>query len=135
MSDADVGGLRETYRDLVPLDEQPEGKRFTATLSDGTPVLAISIAERLATRVRSPERFDAAFARAAALRHETVASPLQWGVTAAGIPHCAYSRGQRIDLVPGDQSPSDVAILGVQVARSLAAIHGAGLVHGAIVTE
>ena len=135
MSDADAGGLRETYRDLVPLDQQPEGKRFTATLSDGTPVLAIAIAERLASRMGSAERFDAAFARAAALRHETVASPLQWGVTSEGIAHCAYSLGQRIGLVPGEQSPSDVAILGVQTARALAAIHGAGLVHGAIVTE
>ena len=135
MSDADVGGLRETYRDLVALDQRPEGKRFNATLADGTPVLAISIAERLASRVRSPERFDAAFARTAALRHESVALPLQWGVTVDGVAHCAYSRGQRIDLVPGEQSPSDVAILGVQVARALSAIHGAGLVHGAILTE
>jgi serine/threonine protein kinase len=94
-----------------------------------------TIAAPLAARVRSQERFDAALARAAALRHESIASPLEWGRSNDGQLHCTYPDAQRIELVPGQQSPSDVAILGVQMARALSAIHGAGLVHGAISTD
>lgn len=135
MGDADVGALRDIYRGLTELDRRPEGIRYSATLSDGTPVMVVAIAEQLAARVRNQERFDAAMARAAALGHESVASPLQWGSTSDGQLHCAFARGEQIPLVPGEQSPSDVAILGVQMARVLSAIHGAGLVHGAIVTD
>ena len=131
----DVGALRDTYRDLSALDQRPEGIRYAATLSDGTPALVVSIAPPLATRVRSPERFEAALARAAAVRHECLASPLQWGVASDGRLHCAYRRNQRVDLEPGQLSPSDVAILGVQVGRALSAIHGAGLAHGAVQTD
>jgi serine/threonine protein kinase len=128
----DLGGLRDVYRDLQELDRRPEGIRYSATLSDGSPVLVIAVAESLAAEVRDPERFNAAMARAAALGHEAVAIPKQWGATAEGQLHCAYERLEQIPLIAGEQSPSDVAILGVQMARAVGAIHGAGLVHGAI---
>src|SRR5687768_6340748 len=114
MGDADVGALRDIYRDLNELDRRPEGIRYSATLSDGSPVLVLEIAERLAAQVRTQERFDAAMARAAALGQEAIATPKQWGMTNDGRLHCAYARGEHIPLVAGDQSPSDVAILGVR---------------------
>ena len=132
---ADAGALRDIYRDVNELDRRPEGFRFVATRFDGAPVLVVLVAEDLAARVRNMDRFEAALARASALHHETIASPVQWGRTKDGHLHCAFPSGQRVDLAPGAQSPSDVAILGIQVAHALAAVHAAGLLHGGIVTE
>ena len=95
----------------------------------------VKVARDASARVRNEERFNAALTRAASLGHESVAPPIEWGRNEEGVLQCAYAPGARIDLVPGQQSPSDVAILGMRMARALGAIHGAGLVHGAIVTE
>lgn len=97
--------------------------------------LVVTIARDASARVRNQERFNAALERAAALGHESVASPLEWGRDESGQFLCTYATGDRIELVPGEQSPSDVAILGIQIAHAVGAIHGAGLVHGAIATE
>ena len=97
--------------------------------------MVVTIPPEIAARVRSQERFDAALAHAAALRHELIASPLEWGAGADGRLQCTYPAADRVPLVPGEQSPSSIAALGVQMARALSAIHGAGLVHGAIVTD
>lgn len=97
--------------------------------------MIVTIAPDVAARVRNRERFDAALARAASLRHELIASPVEWGVSSDGGLQCSYPPAERIELVAGAQSPSDVAIMGVQMARALGAIHGAGLVHGAVHTD
>ena len=134
MGDADAGALRETYQNLSEIERRPEGIRYSATLSDGARVHAIALAGDLAPFIRYPERFDAAFQRAAAVQHQAIAAPLAWGRTADDRLHCAFARTETLDLFPGTLSPSDVAILGVQLARGLAFIHGAGLVHGGIST-
>jgi len=95
----------------------------------------VTIAPELAARVRNQDRFDAALARAGSLRHERIASPTKWGVLTDGLLHCTYPALERVELIPGEQSPSDVAILGAQMAHAVSAIHGAGLVHGAINTD
>lgn len=97
--------------------------------------MIITVPPEIAARVRDRERFDAALARAAALRHELVASPLEWGADGDGGLRCAYQAIERVALVPGEQSPASVATLGVRMARALSAIHGAGLVHGAVQTD
>jgi serine/threonine protein kinase len=97
--------------------------------------LVVTIAPELAARVRNEERFDSALARAASLQHELVASPLEWGRNDDGGLRCTFPAATRVALVPGEQSPSDIAILGAQMALAVAAIHAAGLVHGAITTE
>ena len=95
----------------------------------------VTFAPEIAARVRSRELFDAALARAAALRHDRIASPLEWGVDSDGRLRCTYPAAERIALAPGEQSPSNVAIMGVQMSRALSAIHGAGMVHGAVHTD
>ncbi len=97
--------------------------------------LIVTIAPAIATRVRSEERFTAALARATALQHPLIASPLEWSRDKDGGLRIAFPAVTRIELVPGEQSPADVAILGAQMARALSVIHGAGLVHGAVATE
>lgn len=97
--------------------------------------MVVVIAPEVAARIRSQERFDAALARAAALRHERIASPLRCTLDDDGRLLCAYPVADRVELVPGEQSPSDVATMGVAMARALSAIHGAGLVHGAVQTD
>ena len=97
--------------------------------------IVVTIPPELSARVRNQERFDAALARARSLEHSLIAAPERWGPTDAGELQCVYPSLTRIELVPGEQSPSDVAILGVQMARALSAVHGAGLVHGCVTTE
>ena len=97
--------------------------------------IVVTIAREASARVRNQERFNAALARAAALDDESVARPREWGRDDNGQLTCTYPPADRVELVPGEQSPSDVAILGVQIARAIGAIHGAGLVHGAINTD
>ncbi|MEX2154761.1 MAG: protein kinase, partial [Gemmatimonadaceae bacterium] len=131
----DVSALREQYRDLSELDHRPEGIRYAATLPDGTPVVALAINEEVAARIRHPERFIAAFDRAAAVHHEAIVPPLAWGQAADGTLHCAYARLEPERISPGSLSPSEVATIGMQLARALSTVHGAGLVHGAITPE
>lgn len=134
MTDADDGALREHYHDLREIERRPEGIRYSATLSDGTPVVALAIAPGIADRMRHPERFITAMERSAAVHHEALPRPLAWGRVSDGRLHCAYARIDRIEIVPGALPPSDVAVIGVQLARALTAAHNAGLVHGAITT-
>jgi len=133
MSNADAGALRETYRDLSEIERRPEGVRHHATLNDGVRVHTIVLNDDIGSRIRHPERFNGAFERAAAVQHQAIATPLAWGRAADGW-HCAFARTETIELTPGALSPSDVAILGVQLTRALTSIHGAGLVHGGIST-
>ena len=95
----------------------------------------LTIPPEVAARVRNQERFNAALERAASLQHPLVASPERWAVGTGGELCCFYPGGTRVDLVPGSVSPSDVAIVGVQMARAVGAIHSAGLAHGAITAE
>lgn len=97
--------------------------------------IVVTLAREDAARVRDQERFNAALRRAASLGHESVMSPQDWRRDDDGRIHISYPALERIELVAGDQPPSDVAVLGVRMARAIGAIHGAGLVHGAIVTE
>ena len=97
--------------------------------------IVVTIPPELAARVRNQERFDAALARARSLDHALVAAPQRWGPSVDGGVQCVFPAVTRIALVPGEQSPSDVAILGVQMARALSAVHGGGLVHGCVTTE
>ena len=134
MSDAEVGGLQEIYRDLNEIERRPEGVRYTATLGDGSAVFALALAPNLTARIRHPDQFDAAFARAATIRHDGIATPLAWGRTTDGRLHYAFGRTRLMRPEPGTLSPSDVAIVGVRLCGALAAIHAAGLSHGAIST-
>lgn len=133
MSNADAGALRETYRDLSEIERRPEGVRYHATLSDGARVHAIALSDAVGSRIRHADRYARAFERAATVRHQALATPLAWG-RAGECWHCAFARTETVHLSPGALSPSDVAILGVQLARALTSIHGAGLVHGGIST-
>jgi serine/threonine protein kinase len=133
MSDADGGALRETYRDLSEIERRPEGVRYHATLSGGVRVHAIALSDDVTSRIRHSDRFVRAFERAAAVRHQAIAAPLAWG-RADNCWHCAFARTESVELKPGSLSPSDVAVLGVQLTRALTSIHGAGLVHGGIST-
>ena len=134
MSDAELGGLQETYRDLTEIERRPEGVRYTATLSDGSAVFALALSPELAARIRHHERYDAAFSRAATIRHDGIATPLAWGRTSDGRSHYAFARTRLMRPEPGTMSPSDIAIIGVRLCGALAAIHAAGLAHGAIST-
>lgn len=134
MSDAEVGGLQEIYRDLNEIERRPEGVRYTATLGDGSAVFALALSESLAACIRHPDQFDAAFARASTIRHDGIATPLAWGRTSDGRLHYAFGRTRLMRPEPGTLSPSDVAIIGVRLCGALGAIHGAGLAHGAIST-
>ena len=97
--------------------------------------LIVTIAPAMAARVRSEERFSAALARASSLQHVLIPAPLEWSRDDDGGLRFTYPPVARIELVPGEQSPSDVAILGVQMAHALGVIHGAGLVQGGINTS
>lgn len=133
--DADAGALSEHYRDLIELDRRPEGIRYSATLLEpGTPVVVLAISQDLAARISSPERFLAASERASRIHYESLSRPLQWGRASDGVLHVAYARPER-PLAPGSLSAADVATVGVQIARSLAGAHEAGVIHGAIATE
>jgi len=131
----DAAALRDQYRDLSELDRRPEGIRYVASLPDGTPVVALAIAEDVAARIRHPGRFIAAFDRAAAVHHEAIVPLLAWGQAANGTLHCAYARLEPERVSPGSLSPSEVATIGMRLARALSTVHGAGLVHGAITPD
>lgn len=128
----DASALREAYRDLAEIDRRREGTRFSATLPDGTPVIALAIAPEVGARVASHDRFAAEFQRAAAVHHEAIVPPLAWGSLGDGTLHCAYARLESEALVPGSLPPAAVARIGVQISRALSTTHASGLMHGAI---
>ena len=127
-----TGALREAYRDLTELDRRREGIRFSATLLDGTPVIALAIAPEVGAQIVSHDRFAAEFERAASVHHEGLVPPVAWGSLSDGTLHCSYSRLEVQELVPGSLSPASVAGIGVQVARAVGAIHESRLTHGAV---
>ena len=129
----DAGALSDTYRSILEFDRRPEGTRYSATLADGMPVIALALASDICAQIRHHDRYQAAFERAATVRHDALATPVAWG-NSSGTWHCAYGIAPSIDLVPGLLSPSAVAVVGVQLLRAVAAIHAAGLPHGAIST-
>ena len=128
----EAGALGEAYRDLIEVDRRREGTRYTATLPDGTPVVALAIASDVGTRISSHDRFAAEFQRAAAVHHEGIVPPVAWGALSDGTLHCAYARFERRDVTPGSLPPVVVAGIGAHLAKALAASHAAGVVHGAI---
>jgi hypothetical protein len=127
--------LREQYSDLVEIDRRPAGIRYAATLFSGAPVVVHTLSRELGARVRDAERFFATLGRAAAVQHEALNRPQAWGQTKDGLFHVAYARLDAGEITLGELSPSDVAAMGVQLARALAAVHSAELTHGAITTE
>jgi len=128
----DAGALGEAYHDLTEIDRRREGIRFSATLPDGTPVVALAIAPEVGARIVSHDRFAAELERAAAVHHEGLVPPVAWGSLRDGTRHCSYARLEPQELVPGSLPPATVAHIGVQLARALGAIHVSGLTHGAI---
>jgi len=128
----DAGALGEAYHDLTEIDRRREGIRFSATLPDGTPVVALAIAPEVGARIVSHDRFAAELERAAAVHHEGLVPPVAWGSLRDGTLHCSYARLEPQELVPGSLPPATVAHIGVQLARALGAIHVSGLTHGAI---
>lgn len=97
--------------------------------------LVVRVAPELAARVRSQERFNAAFARVGTLRHELIVAPERCEADGDGGLRCVYAPATRVDLVPGELKPTDVAVLGVKMARALSALHAAGYAHGAITAD
>jgi serine/threonine protein kinase len=128
----DPAALGEAYRDLTEIDRRREGTRFSATLPDGMPVVALVIAGDVGARVSSHDRFAAEFQRAASVHHEAIVPPVAWGALSDGTLHCAYARQDPERLVPGSIPPAAVARIGMQIARALTMTHQSGLVHGAI---
>jgi eukaryotic-like serine/threonine-protein kinase len=131
----EFGALGEAYRDLSEIDRRREGVRFTATLPDGMAVVALAIAPDVAERVSSHDRFATEFERAASMHHEGLVPPVAWGSLSDGSLHCAYARVRPQEVLSGSLPPATVGRIGVQIARALAAAHGAGVVHGAICTS
>jgi eukaryotic-like serine/threonine-protein kinase len=127
--------LREQYSDLVEMDRRPAGIRYAATLFSGAPVVVHALSRELGARIRDTERFFATLGRAAAVQHDALNRPQAWGQTRDGLFHVAFARLDAEEITPGALSPSDVAAMGVQLARALAAVHSAQLTHGAITTE
>lgn len=128
----DAGALGEAYHDLTEIDRRREGVWFSATLPDGTPVVALAIAPEVGPQIVSHDRFAAEFQHAAAVHHEALVPPVAWGSLSDGTLHCSYARLEPQELVPGSLPPATVASIGMQIARALGAIHASGLTHGAI---
>jgi serine/threonine protein kinase len=131
----DPAALGEAYRDLTEIDRRREGTRFSATLPDGMPVVALVIAPDVGALVSSHDHFAAAFQRAASVHHEAIVPPVAWGTLGDGTLHCAYARLEADPLLPGSVPPAAVARIGMQIARALTTTHQSGLVHGAINTS
>ena len=133
MSDADL--LREHYNNVEELDRRREVVRYSALLLGGDPVVVHVFSREFSARIRDAERFFATLGRAAAIHHESLVRPHSWRQTKDGVFHVAYPRLDPKELVPGSLSATESGVIGVQLARALVAVHGAGLVHGAITTQ
>ena len=129
---ADGGALSEVYQDPMEVERRRDGVRYHAALEDGTPVVVQTFATDVSRRLKSMDGLASAFEHAAAVHHESLVPALAWGELRDGTVHCAYARfdveGWRHDIA----ASVIVARKGAEVARGLAAVHAAGLVHGAI---
>jgi hypothetical protein len=130
--DADVVELQKVYGDVVAIDRRPEGTQYSGTLRDGTPVVVVALDRGLTSAVRDPDEFQAAMARASAVRHVALARPLEWGRTESGLLHYARAQLESGLLTPGAFSAAEVADLGEQLAQGLSVAHRAGVLHGAV---
>src|SRR5437764_11716661 len=98
--DADDDELRADYSNLIAFDHRPEGRRYTATLADGTPVVVVALADSISDAVSSVNRFFQVMESAASVRHAGLTRPVRWGQAPSGMLHCAYVRSDAIDIVP-----------------------------------
>jgi serine/threonine protein kinase len=130
---ADVGALTDQFRELVESSRRSEGVWHTAHLRDGLPVYVLSLAPVLAAKITKPEGFFAELERAAGFKTPGVSRPVSWGKTTSGEFHCAYVHDTDPSSVnPGVKPATEVAVVGAHLARTLASVHQAGLVHGAV---
>jgi hypothetical protein len=126
--------LRDLYRDISEISHRTEGIRYSATLSDGSAVTVVALAPALVAGIQDTERFFETLERAALVRHEQLASPVEWGRATDGTIHVAFS-------APGDEpasvasTPAAVCAVGVQLLHALEAVHATGLAHGAITRD
>src|SRR5437867_1254458 len=132
---SDAASLREQYDNIVEIDRRPELVRYSATLFGGDEVVVYAFSRAISARIRDAERFFAMLGRVAAVQHESLNRPQSWGQANDGVFHVAYPRLDPRELVPGSLSANELGVIGVQLARALVAVHGAGLIHGAITPQ
>ena len=123
--------LSEVYQDPVETGRHRDGARYDATLEDGTPVVVHAFASDISRTLTSMDGVVSAFERAAAIHHESLVPALAWGQLRDGTVHCAYARFDVEALTREAMAPMVVAKKSAEIARGLAALHRAGLVHGA----
>jgi hypothetical protein len=128
----DGGALSEVYQDPTEIERRRDGVRYHAALEDGTPVVVQAFLSDVSRQLSSIDGLVSAFEQTAAVHHESLVPALAWGQLRDGTVHCAYARFDVEALKPGVTASMQVARIGAEVARGLAAAHGAGLVHGAI---
>jgi serine/threonine protein kinase len=127
--------LQSQYKSPLDIGRKPEGHWYAATLGDGLPVSVVVLSTPLSAKVADFGAFAGALEAAASLRVDGIARPVSWGKTDDGLLHCAYSREADADeIAPGQKPQAEVAAVGAHLTRSLAAIHEAGFMHGAIST-
>ena len=124
--------LSEVYQDPLETGRHRDGARYDATLEDGTPVVVHAFASHVSRTLTTMDGVVSAFERAAAVHHESLVPALAWGQLRDGTVHCAYARFDVEALKPEALVPTVIAKKGAEIARGLAAVHRAGLVHGAI---
>jgi len=125
--------LETHYRSVSESGRRPEGVWYSAVSLDGVPVSVVALSPTISAKASNDTAFFGQLQRASALKIPGVARPVSWGRTAGGILHCAYAReGELMDLAVGQKPPAEVARVGLHAARVLAAVHQAGLLHGAI---
>lgn len=130
------GALQDQYRDLAESDRRNEGVWHTGTMRDGLPVHVLAIAPALGAKLAQPDRFLEALAAGASHKLTGVSRPVAWGRTTDGGLHCAYLRDADLSpIAPGVKPATEVAVVGSYLARVLASVHHAGMVHGAVTTD
>jgi len=129
-----VPGFENAFRSVIERGRRREGAWFDATLLDGSPVSLVALSRSLSDKIADFAAFSRQMDLFGQLRIEGVARPLLCG-TNGGIVHCAYERPREVqDLPLGPRPPAEVAAIGASLARAVAAIHRAGLLHGALST-
>jgi hypothetical protein len=133
---ADAGALRDIYRDLADSSRRNEGVWYSGSLRDGLPVYVLELAPTLVARIAHPDAFFGALERANSLESHGVSRPVSWGKTSDGGIHCAYFRdADPAPVAPGVKPATEVALVGTYLAKTLASVHRAGMLHGAVSTS
>lgn len=136
MPATNVGALQDLYLELAESDRRSEGVWYTGTLRDGHAVYVLALASSAAAKLSRPDAFFAELERVAALELRGVSRPVSWGRTDDGGYHCAYERdADPAPAVPGVKPTGEVSLVGSYLANTLAAIHRAGALHGAVSTR